>query len=268
MPIGSRRRVDYSKIGGIVLLLAAIAGLGAFLAPNFIGNRLDGVDTQTFCKTKGDRSITTVILDVTDTLKAVQQQEIKNRLEEIRESTPEFGQLAVFVLGSTTTDLLRPVVSVCNPGNPDDVNSLTTGRKFIALKFKKLFAEPLDQVFASAMNQPDAAQSPIMEAIQASAATTFDAVGQKGMITKRLILVSDMLQNSDAISFYRGAPHFESFQKLAAYRQLRAELSDVDVEVIAIPRDIRAHVSDKELIEFWQGYIADQGGRLEKWKNL
>jgi len=266
MAIGRRKKFDPSLIIGIALF-AGVAVFASFILTR--ANPMDGVDPKTFCRTEGDRSRTVVILDVTDPLTSVQQQTLKNRLQEVQESIGRFDRLDIFVIGETSEDLLRPVATACNPGDPSQVDELTTGRKFIAEKFRTLFAEPIEAVFQTALQAKPASQSPIMEAVQAASASTFDAEARNhGNVVKKLFVISDMMQNSPLLSMYQGIPSYSSVANRPEFRKASAPLSGVDVEVITIPRATAAKITDRELATFWTDYFVSQGAKLSRWRNI
>ena len=267
MLIGRRRSsIEPGLIIGTIFILIATAGLGFFL---FSPNPMKGINEQTFCRVDGDRSRTVVILDVTDTLSAVQQQTIRNRLIEIQNGIARFDRVDVFLIGQETQTQLESIVTACNPGNPSQVDELTTGLKFIAEKYRTIFFEPLDLVFKNTLQAPEAQKSPIIESIQAEAVTTFDAEPKnRGRVGMTLIIISDMLQNSSALSMYREIPSFRTFAALPDFRTLGANLKGVQVEVLVIPRKTALNITDKKLSEFWDEYFQAQGATMYRWKNL
>jgi outer membrane protein OmpA-like peptidoglycan-associated protein len=107
-----------------------------------------------------------------------------------------------------------------------------------------------------------ATRSPIMESLQALIAETPLLVEDRSrggdQRERRLLIVSDMLQNSEAVSFYRGQ-EWADFQASRDFVRLGRNLHDVEVEILRLPRDEPA-IRDRNAVEhFWVRYFDYQG---------
>jgi hypothetical protein len=106
-----------------------------------------------------------------------------------------------------------------------------------------------------------------MAAIQAIAVSAFqaaDAASASGTpLPKRLVIVSDMLENSEAGNHYRGAPDFLAFKLTPAYARVRSHLDDVAVTIFYLRRDDAAGVQGVSHIRFWNQWFADQGASVD-----
>ena len=101
-------------------------------------------------------------------------------------------------------------------------------------------------------------KSPIMEALQTLIADT------SGFLTfggpRKVIIVSDLLQNSDAMSFYAG-DDWQSFAASPQFGRLNRTLDGVDVVIFEVPRVV-SKIKDPRVIEdFWLHYFDVQGAR-------
>jgi hypothetical protein len=85
---------------------------------------------------------------------------------------------------------------------------------------------------------------------------------------KRLVVFSDLLQHSQSLSLYTEVPRAEDFTRTEAYRKLRADLRDVDVEIFLIRRETKKRIQSPELIRFWEELIAAEGGRVSRYKPI
>jgi hypothetical protein len=104
----------------------------------------------------------------------------------------------------------------------------------------------------------EAKQSPIMEGLQALLAGGGAAV--KGR--RRIVIVSDLVQNSEALSFYRGED-WASFEASPGFARLARNLDGAEVTIIRIPR-ADARVDAGAVDDFWVRYLEAQGaGRVE-----
>ena len=263
-----RRRGDdeggSKQLWGIALLALValtLVGVLVFYAVEEFGRPELGDDS---CPQSGPSSITVVLIDGTDTLSPVQQQSVRLELEELRANIPQYGLIEVYSIASTGEHLIAPEFRKCNPMGPSGEQSEWTGNKrYAAKQWSLLFAEPLQAVFNRMVPGGEASASPIMESIQSVALTAFGKVTDT-TIERSLIIVSDMLEHSEASSHYKGIPDFEAFRAEPAYARVRAELNGVMVTILYVRRDTGKNVQGAEHIAFWQKYLADQGAVLAR----
>ena len=111
-----------------------------------------------------------------------------------------------------------------------------------------------------------ASRAPIMESLQVLVAETpllvqgNSAPGDR-RDRRRIIIVSDMLQNSDVVSFYRGQ-EWADFQASRDFARLGRNLNGALVEVLRLPRDEPA-IRDPEAVDhFWVRYFDYQGADI------
>src|SRR5690606_14736364 len=115
----------------------------------------------------------------------------------------------------------------------------------------------LDELLAA----PDSASSPIYEAIQAVAVRSFGRPEYDG-VAKRLIVVSDLLQNVPGKdSHYREVREFDEFGSSAYFSQVRADLDDVRVHLYYMNRSDQS-AQGAEHIRFWDDYFSAQGAAV------
>lgn len=110
-----------------------------------------------------------------------------------------------------------------------------------------------------------ATRAPIMESLQALVAETPLLVEDRPRSgehrPRRVIIVSDMLQNSAAVSFYRGQ-EWADFQASRDFARLGRNLHDVTVELLRLPRDEPAIRDPGAIDHFWVRYFDYQGATL------
>ncbi|MBM3359649.1 MAG: hypothetical protein FJY54_18255 [Betaproteobacteria bacterium] len=217
---------------------------------------------EDFCPISGPVSVTAVLIDGTDVLSAVQQASVQLELESVRTHVPQYARLEVYSIGSTDERLITPEFRKCNPLGPAGEQDKWTGnRKFAAAKWNQVFGAPLQAVFDRMIPGSEDSSSPIMQSIQSVALTAFGRITDP-TIEHNLIIVSDMLEHSEASSHYKGVPDFEEFRSSPAYAKVRAELDGVMVTILYVRRDTGNNVQGAEHIAFWQRYFADQGAVL------
>lgn len=133
--------------------------------------------------------------------------------------------------------------------------------------YEKIIAPELDTLLSE--NPDDSRrqeyQSPIMEMIGDISRMPALKPGD------RLIIISDMIQNSDSARFCRvqnEMPPFHIFKKRPVYARLKPNsLDGIDVEVLMVQRigygrDGYEYCSgEEELIAFWRNFFTDNGAR-------
>jgi hypothetical protein len=122
------------------------------------------------------------------------------------------------------------------------------------------FLKTFQNQLSASLSQKSSDASPILEALQAIGLRTFGASVFASVKAHRLILVSDLIQNTDQLSLMNGLIPYEKFQAGDSFNRLRAPLAGTEVEILFLSR--RADVSASELIRWWQQYVADSGAQV------
>lgn len=216
-----RRRIIVGV--GLLFFVALVIG-GVFAARIMLTGSKPKLDAD-YCPKSGPTQVIAILIDRTDLLNPSQQERIRQELDVIREGVPVGGAIDVYSIGPTDEELLTPEFRLCNPGRGKDVNALVGLPKFAEKRWRETFAKPLQKLFDEMVNGGESANSPIMESIQSVALTAFGGSKRKEA-AKKLVIVSDMLQHTDSMSFYRKVPDFETFRKTEYYRKVRAERLD------------------------------------------
>lgn len=255
------------------LLFSVVALVVAVLAVVFLVCTARDVNPavgQDLCPT--DREPTeeiVVIFDATDRWNAVQRSVITRYVQRIQNDVPRFARLSLFrVSTSTASDIPQPELQLCNPGRLEDLGDLQ-GRLFanpdsIEKRWQTGFASRLISMIPRDTTS-ERPSSYIMETVRGAAVELFGK--DENAAGGRIILFSDLLQNSRAYSHYRD-PSWEraSGERLANLDELGTSfLEGVRVEVYLLDRppvgESEGH-SRGNLIEFWDGYFTSQDARL------
>ena len=264
----NRQRLGRSKGNVLPYVLGAVAAVGLLGAAVWTMNRTAAemaVDEATLCpKATGPVAETVMLFDLTDPLSAAQGKQLQQYLER------EFAEASVgtqFTMGvvSETAGDWGATAPLCKPRSEKDVSSLTQNVRLVQARYDERFLAPLTANLARMISTSGADSSPIMESLQALVADS------PGFLTfagpRRLILVSDLLQHSDAMSFYRG-DDWQSFASSRAFQRLGRTLEGVEVTIFAVPRVV-ARIRDPAVVEdFWIHYFELQGAGLPKVRSL
>ncbi len=220
----------------------------------------EGLDRTSLCPEGGPRGQYVLLVDRTDALTTPQREDLRNKLRGITEQVPRGHELSVFTVDEIHEQLLMPLMLRCSPGRDENLSGWSGNPELAKRRWEQDYAAPVGKVIDHVTEaEASAPRSPIMESIQSVTISSFGR-GPKD-VPRRLIIVSDMLQNTVAFSHYRKFPAFEQFRGTAYYRSVKSDLRGVTVTIVLLRRE---HVvPDRELIEFWQRYLADAGAVLD-----
>lgn len=259
-----RQRDDL--MGTIILIVVAlvIVGLGAvyFRAKSMQVT----LDAQTLCPADGPEGLTIVLVDRTDVLTTVQREDLRQRLMHIKDTLPKDTAIEVYSVGSVEGDLIRPEGKrLCNAGRKQDVDAMFGNPRLTEKRWQERFSAPLDKLFEKLVSSGTSERSPIMESIQSISVGAFGTLSPRAK-HRKLVIASDMLQNTEALSQYKELAPFTDFRQTDPYRRLRTDLRGVEVEILYFGR--RSDLQGRKHIEFWQDYFADSGATLVHVTNI
>lgn len=239
---------------GIALVVAVIVSLFV-IRPRPVER-----DADTLCPVSGPSAVTAILVDTSDRVSALSRADILGRLDdEVRAGEPDELFLA-FETQVESGGVLEPLVETCHPGDPDRANPLIQSRQLIAKRLDERFLEPLREVFSELLDREEAANSPLMESVQSVAVTVFGR-REHADVPKRLLLVSDLMQNTHSLSFFRQQVDYDAFAASRSAAVLSTDLDGVAVEVLFVQREAHGRLeSTRGLAEFWARWIEDQGG--------
>lgn len=247
----------------IISVLAVVAVVGVVYFS--IASSRRNLDAE-LCPATPDY-VTVLLVDVTDPMNAAQRQDFANQLARLKNSIPRFGKLIVAKVDSTGDRLLTPVITRCNPGTADDVSETTGDPTALQKQWDKNFDEPLTAAFEQLTTASGAERSPILESIQSVALTELQKPGLE-KAPKRLVVASDLLQNTDDATFYGGLPESRAFVEGPVFRRLRTDLRGVEVELWMLERADASSTQPRALADLWERIIDAQGGDVRRIYNV
>ena len=216
------------------------------------------VDKLTFCQADNLPEVLLVLIDGSDRLDSVQSERAIALMQRQISTVPKRGRVDVFVIASPGQELARPVFSRCNPGAAG--SALVSNAKEDAKNFAVEFTGALEAALEEALEQKPADTSPIMESVRESATRTFSRVPDA--TTKRMVLVSDMLQNSAISSHYSGLEDFDQMMKSGRWSQAITDLKGAEVTLGYVTRPDSRSIQGLAHQSWWETYFRNVGGRL------
>ncbi|QLZ68963.1 hypothetical protein FOLKNPGA_01743 [Legionella sp. PC1000] len=221
------------------------------------------IDPTTFCPVNGSPFVTAILIDETDQLSPIQQASLKNELQKIRDEIPKYGKIEVYLIGNTKKNLLKPILSLCNPGRGDHANKLYQNARLIEKKWKDAFNNPMDKIISSLSDVSTSDESPIMESIQSISVSSFNNANNKNA-KFRLIIASDMLQYTDGFNLYHLNTNTLTSFNSEYLKQMHSDLRDVKVEILLFRRTTSKKLQGHQLINFWEAFFNNQGAFIDR----
>lgn len=260
------KRVEpwYIVVGWVVLIVVSVLVVIAL----FVWGQREPVrvDSANCLQDDAPPAQAVVLLDPSDSLSTVQRRSVASRLVEvIKGSMPERTEMRLYTVARAGRREAAPEMRVCVPPHPDSVGTieaLGSNRRILEREYSQGFRDPVEERLNALLDVPSDTVSPIVEAVQAAVVDAFQPRG--GSIPRHVLVVSDMVQNSPDLSFFREAPDFGTFAKNPAYRTLRVDLNGVQVTVFLLARrGIAGRLQAGQLRAFWEDYFLDAGAEAE-----
>ncbi|WP_300578166.1 hypothetical protein [Phenylobacterium sp.] len=249
------------QISGVVAL-TAVVGVTYFM----VAKGAKALDDETLCP-REPSSVTVLLVDVTDPMTTAQKQDFQNQLDHLRRTIPRYGKLIVTKVDSSSSELLKPIIVRCNPGTATDVSEWNGNPRAVQEAHDQKFVAPLEAAFKDLSGASGADRSPILESIQSVALTELAPL-ESSDTPRKVVVVSDLLQNTDAINFYDRLPSPDELLESAAFRRVRTDLSGVQFEIWMLERSDATTTQPRALVDLWDSAIAAQGGSIERAYNV
>lgn len=257
-------KLGLSTIVVVVVLLFVLFGVGQRQ-----GTPLDA----SLCPLDGDfASHVAVLLDPSDRLNVTQRRDVARELLDLLEGVPEKTELRIYSVRRATTGATRPDTvesfRICRPRDPEDIGKLEqfwVNTDIVGRKYEE-YEDTVRESLSELMDEQEADVSPILEAIQT---VVLDAFPTGDSVPRRLLLVSDMVQNSAGLSFFRDEIDFRKFSRNPEYRRMRADLEGIVVEVWFLARGGNAgRLQEQNLRNFWEEYAIDREAKDFVWDDV
>lgn len=246
----------WGGIAGIVGILLLAGMIGGYL---YVQESRIPTNPITLCPESGPVAMTTVLIDGTDSLNAIQKNAIMLELRAIQQETIQHELVEIYNVTELHDTLIKPVFAMCNPGAGENMNKLYENPALAKRKWQTQFIQPLNTALTELTSSGGSDHSPIMESIQSIAGVSLGTVG--AMTPKHFIIISDMLQNSEGLSFYKSdIPSEEEFKKSRFFSKIRTQyLKGSEVTLLLLRRHNASALQNKKAMQFWQSYFAEQG---------
>jgi hypothetical protein len=252
----------WSGLGGILLLLLAIAAGGALAWFYFSAAPRPVLDAQSLCPVTGPQGVTVVLVDTSDDLPETTRREVLGQLDDMITTLPPFYRLDIRVLDIAGVRS-RSLFSKCNPGDGAGLSEWTDNPRIARLRWIEDFRKPAVAAVKNSIAAAKAASSPIMAAIQDIAIDQFTAASTQNA-RKTLYIISDMIEYTRDYSQYAraGDLSFARYKQSPAYLKFRTDLHGATVIIRYVTRQTggQSVIDGTKHMEFWKEWIEDNRG--------
>lgn len=241
----------------LVVVVCVVTGIAYWLV-----NREGPIDKVTMCPAEGPQGHVVLLVDKTDPLNFIQKEAFTTLLQELAGAGVEGVEpgylVSVFALGEDYKATAKPIFEMCNPGSGQGKNELTANLKMLKRQFQEKFHGPMLKLGDELQTANPGKTSPVFEMLQLASINSFRKHDIAG--PKRLIIVSDMLQNTPEYSMYKGIEDYQSFRSSEYSKKLHVDFMGASVELHYIMNT--PHLQTRKQLLFWEEYFKNANGRL------
>ena len=201
-----------------------------------------------------DPAHTIILIDQSDPFRENDIAWVRELVEAEARALPRAGRLSVVQPDLRDPYAPRTLFSACSTGSPDRANPVLSNPRMVEDKWRAEFRAPLVASVDDALQQTRQPQSPLMETLFAISDRPDFSSGRRGL---RLVIVSDLMQHSEAFSFYRSGADRDAFSATVLAGRV-ADLEGVNVVARIVPREVY-DLPLGEVRAFWRDWFADAG---------
>ena len=264
----SRRKKGNQNISSwITIIVVILLGATLFYFYSKAASEQIDIDQTSNCRTDGSAPRDTVILlDATQTLTESHLEALRNIVTQYIDESVMYERFTVYVL-EDQPDRYKPQFSVCNPGDGAGVSAISGNPAKIYRNWSTSFRQPIIDMVNSLDSDLSANSSPVMEMLKF---VGLRSISRETSSEKRILLVSDMVENTKAYSQYSQTNlNYSDWKDTPHFRQTRSRLDGVDVNIIYVERPSLSSIQGKDHIEkFWSPLIDEAGGLLKSVKTI
>lgn len=256
-PSDRRRRAE--RRHAIVILLAAGLAIVTVAVVMTLG-RTPALDPETGCVadqlTPAEHTV--LLIDQTDPLTSNQIDYVRRLILAEYARLHPGGKLTIEGITADPGGTGR-TFSRCRVRRGSEVLGITDNPEMVQAAFRRTVGDALDRYLNGLQSVPTAERSPILEAVDN---VMDDADFGPTVKARRLVIVSDLAQNSDLVSEYRGPGSgldLDARQRDALSRDMRG----VAVRIHYVRRPALEGIQTPEQRRFWTDWFESQGATVK-----
>ena len=253
-----RRKKRGDMYGLLLIFLTTIIVLTILIGALFYEDKIIKVDKNTFCPTEIPINKTVMLIDLSDKLNKPQIEFFLKEIQTIKRNVKKHHNFTIYLLDENLNIDKNKKFSLCNPGTQKDIENSnfyeqkTVNPKKVIKQWEELFSKKIsneiDKMIRGTRSQNT---SPVLEMIQLVSIREFKNIDSK---ENNLIIISDMLQNTDNLSMYQSKiPTFDEFKQGDYFSKVRTNLNNnVKVMLYVLKRNgYRPMQESRKFYVFW-----------------
>jgi len=243
---------------GWAMLLTGVLSVGGLFAAPALFDGAARLDEASLCPVSRPPSVhVALLIDRTDPYDAIQRSQVSGTIDTLKRQLPVGGRLTVHVITADPAEAAAKALDLCNPGDGSVVDPLIGNPRRIQKRFEEGYAAPIEALLQSLMVAESAERSPIMEALATVAAF------QDQTLPRRIVVVSDLLQNSAAQSHYRDrADPAAALVTEPGLLLTDGRLQGVEISFVELPNARSTARQGPALAAFWRDLSLAAGARV------
>lgn len=220
------------------------------------------LDAATLCPTSRPlNGHTVVIVDRSDRWTPAIGATLSDIVENAQRETERYQKFSIVALDADNS--VRPLFSICNPGAPTFWSDLYRGRRYTTRDFDQRFVGAAERVVEEVREPSEAPNSPIVEYVHRwLGGDDFNAA----VPNRRMILISDMRQNSPLYSIYSDANGGAGLAPVVEH-QFGQAAEGVSFDVYFVAHGQEHGVSEDAVRSAWDQAFAAVGAQHE-WRQI
>ena len=240
-----------------------LGGVGVIVVLLIMIFQPEKVDPHTFCpKTSENHGTTALIIDISDKLSAPQRARLVTELEYISATSEERksaflkkGEKLVVYFVEAESIPPTNVFSMCHPGdvkNRSIIEKLNEGKTYAKLKWSKFTDETINKITFKIDSTEEIETSPIIETLHYVREQEFPPPGLiVNDVKYRIILWSDMLQNSSVAS------HFKTLSDVKkTFRVNPVNLTGIEMNIFQISSKKYQKFQTNKQFTWWRQFFS------------
>jgi hypothetical protein len=250
-----RRRERQRAVAVLVGVVLLVVGLSIVVA----ATRPEPVDSTTLCpQNRSLVSHTTVLVDITDFPTPAHVAALVRGVARLKNEIGRNELLTIRLVGADGQVAAKPVFMRCRPDDGSTVSRWWGNPDQVQEQWQASFGTPLAQVLEQELlAQRETRWSAIFESVDMA---MWDASFGADLARRRMVIISDLMQNIPGHSHYKRIPRIEDFLASEVGKRLKSKVwSSLTVDLVYLP-DVRApHLQGDKHIKFWVGVFRRLG---------
>lgn len=196
-------------------------------------------------------SVTAVIFDISDPLSTPANLAFDSVIKRLVDEVEEGGRLDVYFIKDGIEVTGNPTGFFCKPERPLGGGGELSFNKRLKVQFVNPAISTLNRGKEAGTSSKT---SPILESIFNVGLKSFSKTNTHKTHWGKIVVISDLLQNSNIASFYRLIPQYKDLSNQKEFTAWSRPIEKVGLELIMLSSHAQSSKQGKELIQFWSAY--------------